>query len=256
MAEHGSTRRTLPPSSLGQDFVLNIPAKEATKAKSRKALVGVVALQVAGLAMVVGGIAMASSGAQASLEVSAQTEEVLVQARSERDAVSAAQRETDALPSAEQVRRNGDAALKAAEAVATKQNALLLTQGRPSLEDVPTESEPEPGTQVRPLTEEERMELALEGRGERQAQLLRETTPLFETGAPSPTAWWTERSTDVDLAGWSWSAAGGGWSDEDGTLNVVWTLSDETGSVRAVIHSQFDPATRKLAAPTHPEEDQ
>lgn len=254
MAEHGSTRRTPPPSSLGQGSVLSVPAKEAPKAKSRKALVGVIALQVAGLAMVVGGIAMASSGAQASREVSAQAEEVLVQERSERDAASVAQRKTDALPSAEQVRRNGDAALKAAEAVATKQNALLLTQGRPSLKDVPTESKPEPGVQVRSLTEEERIELALEGRDERRAQLLRETAALFETGAPSPTAWWTEPSTDVDLAGWSWSAAGGGWSNEDKTLNVVWTLSDETGSVRAVMHSQYDPATRKMAPPTRPEE--
>lgn len=244
--------RTPPPSTLAKGE--SPLATHRTRPWGR--IVAVAGLQIAGLAMVVGGITVMSGASQEAEADRARAEEVLVEARADRDAASLAERRLDSLPSADQVRKNGEAALAAAEAVAAKQDGLLRTYGAPSMEGVPTRSTPEPGERERDLTEAERLEIALKGRDDTRKRLLRETTPLFDTGAPAPTAWWTDAGPDDDLSAWSWKPSGGGWADADGTVPVVWTLVDDQGEARAVMRSSYDPVSRKFAAPTEPGQEQ
>lgn len=244
--------RTPPPSTLAKGTSPLV----AHRTRPWGRIAAVASLQVAGLAMMTGGLIVMGGASQEAAADQAKAEEILVEARADRDAASLAERRLDSLPSADQVRKNGEAALAAAETVAAKQDGLLRTYGVPSLEGVPTRGAPEPGERERDLTEAERLEIALQGRDDTRKRLLREITPLFDTGAAAPTAWWTEAELTDDLSAWSWEPTGGGWAEADGTVSVVWTLIDDQGEARAVVRSSYDPVSRKFATPIEPGQEQ
>lgn len=254
--------RTPPPNSLaaGESLLAFVGGSGGTggtgkaggASRARGRIAAVVALQLAGIAMIGGGVVLMSGASEKSEVDSARAEAVLVEARADRDAASVATRALGSLPNAEQVRKNAQAALVAAEVVAAKQDALLGTYGVPSLEGVATRTTPEPGERQRELTEAERVELALQGRPEAREKLLRESVPLFETGAAAPTVWWTTSSISEDLSSWRWEAAGGGWAQDDGLVQVAWTLLDDQGEPVSVMRALYDPASRKLSEPVAP----
>lgn len=202
--------------------------------------------------MIGGGVVLMSGASEKSAADSARAEPILVEARADRDAASAATRTLGSLPSAEQTRKHAQAALAAAKVVAAKQDALLGTYGVPSLEGVATRTTPKPGEGQRELTKAERVELALQGREEARERLLRESVPLFEKDAAAPTAWWTTTSTSEELSSWRWETAGGGWAQDDGLVQVAWTLLDEQGEPVSVMRALYDPASRKLSEPVAP----
>lgn len=206
--------------------------------------------------MIGGGVVLMSGASEKAAADSARAEPILVEARADYDAASAATRALGSLPSAEQTRKNAQAALAAAEVVAVKQNALLGTYGEPSLEGVATHTTPEPGERQRELTKAERVELALQERQAAREKLLRESVPLFEKDAAAPTAWWTTTSTSEDLSSWRWEAAGGGWAQDDGLVQVAWTLLDDQGEPASVMRALYDPASRKLSEPAAPGQEQ
>lgn len=247
-----STRQA-PPSSLGAGAPMSAKPPGRRPGRARR-VAAVVALQAAGAAMMVGGLAVAthasslSDGSDAAIAASAETISGL---RAETKSLDAAR---SLLPTDTNAPRLATAAQDAAALIATKQNGLIAATGEPSLEGIPTEDpKPAPGTKAHVYTEAERLELARQAQAETRAQLKRELIPLLAAvsqdsqGFNAAAAWLDEAGLEP-AAGQTWTAGTAGAVSSVSSLSpqirVSWTLRDASGRALAVVTGDYVISTK------------
>lgn len=232
---------------------LNAPAVDAedegkkkkrepwSREKKRKALFtglrwsGVVAALTASVLML-----GTASGIQS--ENQAEINKNISKIRAEQSRLDKATYAKEDLPEKSDARRSIGRAEEAAASVAEHQNSYLDNTGPLSLEGIPTtdkdDPDKEPGTRVHTYTEKERQQLAQERRDAQVAEAKRSLTPYFDassrddTGADATEPWHRQvttlqtRGDTVSLATYQWSTPAIQAFSPDGSVEVLWLLTE------------------------------
>lgn len=280
MAQEGAT----PPRSGGADeFAKQLGEKQKsalaakkprrTKAQRRKLVARISRWTGAGVLTLVALVLFAMAGSISTYHTDEMVKRYTGVTDQEDRLRAASQAERD-LPEGQEGSRNLDAALGSAKTVADIQNVYLTETGPVSLDGIPKAevqtgrepdddeyicSEPAPGKRAKTYTQEERVECAerrradnLSGQG-RKLEAYFAQSALDQTGFTASTPWHESVSTLPDdeknsLAGYSWKPSSEAVFDENGVIDVTWTLVDDKGAIVAFVTSTYDPVSKKFGS--------